>query len=125
MDLNKKRYSVVKIDNYEQMMTYSEYTEWCIVFSDLAMDYYLQGGKKLYILIRSDMPRVPKAKGEGYPKDDYGLSLIAMIVDNDGSFECTSRWNSFEEPPQLLTREELISMLDKKDYEKIFGKSCQ
>ena len=68
------------------------------------------------------MPRVRKAKDEGYPKDDYGLSLIAMIVDKDGSFECTSRWNSFEEPPQLLTRDELISMLNKDDYEKIFGK---
>ena len=44
-----------------------------------------------------------------------------MIVDKDGSFECTSRWNSFEEPPQLLTRDELISMLNKDDYEKIFG----
>ena len=86
------------------------------------MEYYLQGGKKLFVLIRSDMPRVHKAKGEGYPKDDYGLSLIAMIVDKDGSFECTSRWNSFEEPPQLLTRDELISMLNKDDYEKIFGK---
>lgn len=103
-------------------MPYSEYTEWCIVFSDLAMDYYLQGGKKLYILIRSDMPKTPKIKGRGYPKDDYGLSLIALIVDKNGNFEATSRWNSFEEPPQLLTRGELISMLNKEDYEKIFRK---
>ena len=122
MDLNKKRYTVVRIDNYDELIPYAGYTEWCIVFSDVAMEYYLQGGKKLFVLIRSDMPRVHKAKGEGYPKDDYGLSLIAMIVDKDGSFECTSRWNSFEEPPQLLTRDELISMLNKDDYEKIFGK---
>lgn len=121
MDLTKKRYEVVGIDSYEQMMPYSEYTEWCIVFSDLAMDYYLQGGKKLYILIRSDMPTVRKAKGKGYPKDDYGLSLIAMIVSPDGSFECTSRWNSFEESPRLLTRDELKQMINKDDYIKVFS----
>lgn len=121
MDLSKTRYQVVRIDSYEQLMPYSEYTEWCIVFSDIAMDYYLEGGKKLYVLIRSDIPRVRKAKGKGYPKDDYGLSLIAMIVSPDGSFECTSRWNSFEEPPQLLTREELRQMISKKDYDMIFS----
>lgn len=90
------------------------------MFSDLAMGYYLKGGKKLYILIRSDMPKVRKVRGNGYPKDDYGLSLIAMIVSPDGSFECTSRWNSFEEPPQLLARDELKQMISKKDYDIIF-----
>ena len=68
------------------------------------------------------MPKTPKIKGRDYPKDDYGLSLIALIVDKNGNFEATSRWNSFEEPPQLLTRGELISMLNKEDYEKIFRK---
>ena len=115
------RYEIVKIDNYEQLMPYSEYTEWCICFTPLALEYYSDGGKKrLFILIRDDMPQVRMAKGASFPKDKYGLSLIALFVDDKGNFETTSRWNSFDEPPQLLSREELQGMLTRKQYETIF-----
>lgn len=50
--------------------------------------------------------------GAGFPKDDYGLSIIAVFVRNNGRLESvTSRWNSFQEGDSLMTSEELKALL--------------
>ena len=56
---------------------------------------YTHGGLGLfYFCIRDDYQTVPKEKGEGCPLDDYGLSMIATSVDEEGKCNTiTCRWN--------------------------------
>jgi len=115
------RYQVVKIEKFEDLVPYSAYTDWCIIFTEMVHEYYLDGGRnRLFVLIREDMPFVSKQEGAGYPCDEYGLSLIDVIVSPDGDLESvTSRWNSLDEEDHLLSSSELKSLLGNQ-YEMFF-----
>lgn len=64
-------------------------------------EYYHQGGKSLFVQISRKMPRGYSTKLWLFERR-LQLSLIAMIIDKDSSFECTSRYNFFEESPELI-----------------------
>ena len=52
--------------------------------------------------------------GANFPKDDYGLSFIAVYVDRGGRVvSVTSRWNTIAEDDQLLTEDELLRLIGK------------
>lgn len=92
-------YRVRRISDYDQLLCYAEMTDWCIVYSDAVLDFYLEGGtRRLYVLEREDWRTIQPKKGKYYPYDSYGFSLIAVIVEADGSINSiTTRWNSVEE----------------------------
>lgn len=59
------------------------------------------------------MPRAsPKQYGDGFPKDSYGLSFIAVYVDATGEIiNVTSRWNTLQEDDYFLIVDELKQLL--------------
>ena len=72
------------------------YTDWCICGQFGLWEYaqYLSNGGKLYILMQDGFRDIPKERGENCPLDEYGLSLIALIVGTDGLPDnVTTRWN--------------------------------
>lgn len=111
-ELEDVGYRIRRIQDYEQLLRYADMTDWCVVYSDAALDYYLQGDKRrLYVLERDDWRTIEPKKGKHYPYDSYGFSLLAVIVDADGSiFSITTRWNSIEEDI-VLGRDFLDSLL--------------
>lgn len=55
---------------------------------------------------------IPKQYGDGFPKDRYGLSFIAVYVDAVGEIiNVTSRWNTIQEDDHFLTVDELKQLL--------------
>lgn len=72
------------------------YTDWCVCGPNGLWEYsqYLSNGGKLYIVMKDGFENVPKEQGENCPLDEYGLSLIAVIVGADGLPDnITTRWN--------------------------------
>ena len=88
-------YDIVRIDSFEQAQRYSQYTKWCITNDeDYYNDYTSNGINQFYFCLRKGFEQVPKEQGEGYPLDEYGLSMIAVRVNEKGYLiGCTTRWN--------------------------------
>ena len=57
-----------------------------------------------YFCFKNGFENVPRQKTEGYPKDAYGVSLIAVSVTEDGSPNTiTPRWNHGSPTDMTLT----------------------
>lgn len=72
------------------------YTDWCICGQKGQFEYgqYTSDGGKFYILEKRGFEDIPKEQGENCPLDEYGLSLISVIVGLDGEPDnITTRWN--------------------------------
>lgn len=111
--LDEHNYQVVQIDSYEELLKYKNFlNRWCIVQSEDAFDSYtINGINDLFLCLRDDYKEVKPTPGDGYPKDSYGLSIIAVIVDPDGNIaSTTSRWNNTDEMDNLLTKAELAAL---------------
>ena len=93
------------IQNYVPAPDYSDkifldrlgqYADWCICGDMGAYEYaqYMGNGGTLYIMLKDGFKNVPKEQGENCPLDEYGLSMIAVIVGTDGLPDnVTTRWN--------------------------------
>jgi len=95
-------YDIVRIDSFEQAQQYHAHTTWCITQTQGAFKSYTDSGhSQFYFCLRKDWDRprmYPIANGNeedtSTPLDDYGLSMIAVSVNEDGELNtCTSRWN--------------------------------
>ena len=88
-------YDIVRIDSFEQASEYNKYTPWCVTESEGAFDTYTNDGcRQFYFCLKHGFESVPERKGEGCPLDEYGLSMIAVLVSENGSLvHCTCRWN--------------------------------
>ena len=91
----KSRYNIVRIPNFETAEDYSRYTEWCVTKERSNYDGYTNGGTGIfYFCLAEGFENVEKIKGENCPLDEYGLSMIAVSVNADGSCNTiTCRWN--------------------------------
>lgn len=72
------------------------YTDWCICGNMQGFEYsqYTAGGGNVYILMKDGFENIQKQEGENCPLDEYGLSLICVIVGPDGLPDnITTRWN--------------------------------
>ena len=87
-------YTIVPINSFEEAKQYSFYTDWCITSSESAYITYTKDDLcRLYFLLKNDYKLISE-KEENNPLDKYGLSMIAISVNEDGSLNtCTSRWN--------------------------------
>ena len=94
-ELKNNGYDIVKIESFEQASQYSNYTSWCVTHDDYMYDSYTDEGlNTFYFCLKKGFKKVPKVKGEGCPLDEYGLSMIAVSVDESGMLNtCTCRWN--------------------------------
>ena len=89
------RYQIVCVPTFEDCVEYGEYTDWCIAGSETAYEHYTNNGANIfYFCLRDDYKNVEAVPGPDAPFDDYGLSMIAVSVNPDGSLDTsTSRWN--------------------------------
>ena len=87
-------YKVVAINSAEEAAKYGQFTSWCVTHSKANYDGYTEGGRRFYFCLRDGFEDVPKRAGEGCPLDDYGLSMISVLVDPEGEPNVvTTRWN--------------------------------
>ena len=95
-------YDIVRIDSFEQAHQYHAHTTWCVTQKERAFKSYTDlGNNQFYFCLRKDWdrPRMypivnDNEEDTSTPLDDYGLSMIAVSVNENGELNtCTSRWN--------------------------------
>ena len=113
---DKSDYKIVPIDNADEAAKYGGFTSWCVTQKDggaEAYDKYTGGGfGRFYFCLRNGFQNIPKVKGENCPLDEYGLSMIAVSVNYDGSPNTiTCRWNHENEGNDKIMSTERVSKL--------------
>ena len=113
-------YNIVKINTFKEASEYSKYTSWCVTHSKEAFNNYTNNGICVfYFCLKDGFENVPEKIGEGCPLDEYGLSMIAVCVDENG--ECktiTCRWNDKNGGNgNIMSTEELSRLLGVNFYE--------
>ena len=113
-------YSIVKINNFKEASEYGKYTSWCVAHDDEAFNNHTNNGICIfYFCLKDGFENVPKKIGEGCPLDEYGLSMLAVCVDENG--ECktiTCRWNHNNGGnDNIMSTEELSRLLGVNFYE--------
>lgn len=88
-------YQIVSITSFEEASQYGGYTTWCVTHQREMYDAYTHNGLgKFYFCLRNGFENEPEEVGTNAPLDSYGLSMIAISVNDDGSLNtCTCRWN--------------------------------
>lgn len=91
----KSDYTIVKINSTKDASEYAKYTSWCITRSQSNYDSYTNEGLGVfYFCLKNGFENVEQKQGENCPLDEYGLSMIAVSVNMDGSCNTvTCRWN--------------------------------
>ncbi len=113
-------YSIVKINNFKEASEYGKYTSWCITNSKEAFRNYTSNGVCVfYFCLKDGFESIPEKIGENCPLDEYGLSMLAVCVDENG--ECktvTCRWNHDNGGnDNIMSTDELSRLLGVSFYE--------
>ena len=113
-------YNIVKINDFKEANEYSKYTSWCVTHDDEAFDNYTNNGICIfYFCLKDGFESIPEKIGENCPLDEYGLSMLAVCVDENG--ECrtvTCRWNHDNGGnDNIMSTEELSRLLGVNFYE--------
>jgi hypothetical protein len=99
MSFGKSDYDIVRIDSFEQAKQYYKYTNpdsrWCLThMEDQYMNYTCNEINQLYFCLKRGFENVKRIARENTPLDEYGLSMISVIVNENGELvNCTCRWN--------------------------------
>lgn len=83
-------------ESYNYLAGLQQYCDWCILGDRHSGMYeqYTCGGGKFYICEKDGFESIPREQGEDCPLDEYGLSLLSVLVAPDGLPErITTRWN--------------------------------
>lgn len=88
-------YDIVRIDSFQQAREYGDYTSWCVTHDEYMFDSYTADGiNQFYFCLKKNFETIPAKETEGCPLDEYGLSMIAVCVNENGALSsCTCRWN--------------------------------
>lgn len=91
----KSDYTVEAITKHSQCTKYHPYTSWCIAFpSDTNYKGYTSGGNRFYIFTKNGYKTIQKTGGPDAPLDEYGLSMISILVNTTGDIKyITTRYN--------------------------------
>ena len=113
-------YNIVKINNFEEASEYGKYTPWCVTHEIKAFNDYTNNGICVfYFCLKDGFESIPEKIGENCPLDEYGLSMLAVCVDENG--ECktiTCRWNHDNGGnDNIMSTEELSRLLGVNFYE--------
>lgn len=93
------KYRIVPINSFEEAEKYYKYTNpnsrWCLTYLKDMYDTYTSNGiNQIYFCFKKGFKLVRRVAKSEAPLDEYGLSMISVIVDADGGLAyCTSRWN--------------------------------
>ena len=106
-------YEIVRIDSFEKAHKYKKYTSWCVCDAEGNYQAYTNGGSGIfYFCLKKGFQKVPKKIGEGTPLDEYGLSMIATSVNEDGTCNTiTCRWNHDGGNDHIMTPKELSQII--------------
>ena len=88
-------YKFIPIPDFKTAKRFGKWTSWCVTHQESMYDSYTKNGLGLfYFCIKDGFETVKKVEGEGSPLDEYGKSMIAISVNDDGSLNtATCRWN--------------------------------
>lgn len=96
-ETSNKKYKVYRIDSFEEAKPFSRYVDWCICQNlSRFKSYGADGMAQFYFAVTNDYKELTEYEflGNDNCKDKYGLSMLAICVNPDGSLRsCTSRWN--------------------------------
>ena len=114
------KYTIIPIDSYQEAQKYSGYTSWCVTQSKQAFDNYTTRGQKFYFCLINGFESV-RENSDGAPLNEYGLSMISVLVDCNGDLErVTTRYNhdyNGENNPGLESPEQLEKVLNVPFYQ--------
>ena len=92
-------YEIVKIDSYNAAKKYYKYTNpysrWCLThIKDMYDRYTFDGINQIYFCLKHGFEDIEPNTGDYAPLDEYGLSMLSIIVNEVGELVfCTTRWN--------------------------------
>ena len=88
-------YQIIPIPDFQTAKKYGKWTSWCVTHQKSMYDSYTKDSLGLfYFCLKDGFQKVRKIEGEGCPLDEYGKSMIAISVNDDGSLNtATCRWN--------------------------------
>ena len=92
-------YEIVKIDSFNDAKKYYKYTNpnsrWCLTHMENMYDTYTCDGiNQIYFCLKNGFENIKPIVGENAPLDKYGLSMLSIIVNEEGELAyCTCRWN--------------------------------
>lgn len=91
-------YTITPCNTWEDIKQFgSPLTTWCVAQKNgrHAYNSYTDSGVcKFYVCTIDGYEEVKQVPGDNTPLDEYGLSMIAVCVNTDGSLKtCTCRWN--------------------------------
>lgn len=85
--------------SYDDCKKYHRFTEpgaWCITYAQQHYDGYTKRQKGHFVIfLREGYESVPRRRGNGFPLDDYGLSMLAVLQSNNSPkvLQVTTRYN--------------------------------
>lgn len=106
-------YEVFELTDFDKVCQYENYADWCIL-DETVFEAYTANGLKYFMAERSDFKEIPKARGDNYPYDDYGMSLIVIGIENNEIVSVTSRWNFDDTGDSYLKPQQLKKLLGRK-----------
>ena len=92
-------YEIVKIDSFNDAKKYYKYTNpnsrWCLThMENMYSSYTCDGINQIYFCLKHGYEDIEPYVGENAPLDEYGLSMLSIIVNEEGELAyCTTRWN--------------------------------
>jgi hypothetical protein len=108
-------YTVIPITCYEDATKYSRYTSWCVTSMAGQYGSYTSDGSKFFFCLKDGFENVKQKIGDGCPLDEYGLSMVSVLVrPNCTAKHVTTRWNhenKGEDNPKLKTLEQVEEIL--------------
>src|SRR5574344_1970326 len=120
---SKSDYNIVKIETEEQCKEYGKYTSWCITHGSFS-SYGLDNFNQCYFCLKPGFENVQKPESpesNGAPFDEYGLSMISIIVNQDGEpMYVTTRYNhdfNGENNEKLHTAKQVSELLGLNFYD--------
>lgn len=119
-------YDIVEIHNFEEASQYKQYTTWCITTSSGMWDSYSANGiNRVYFILKKDYEKLTIPSKNNNKKDEYGLSMISIVVRPYGSLAfCTGRYNhQFGGNDALLNVTEISELVGRNYYDAFLPKS--
>ena len=92
----KPHYTVKRLDTFEEAHKYHPYTQnICYLGDEETWNNYTEDGKNaVYVLLRDGWENIPAKHGKNTPYDDYGESMVFVIIRPDSKVAYTNtRWN--------------------------------